>query len=339
MEKAIKDFAKQFAFKPVIENGRHLKKYARIIIAGMGGSHLGGDILKLLKPELNIVIHSDYRLPHIASEDRKKTLVILSSYSGNTEEVLDAWSVARKSKLSVAAISTGGKLLDLAKKAGVPYIELPNTNIQPRMALGFNVMAIAKLIGEEKLIRELSKLAATLSPEAYVGTGRILSEKLRGRVPVIYASSRNYALAYNWKIKFNETGKIPSFCNVLPELNHNEMNGFSAGRPPAGRQGSSSGGDVNSKIRGLSKSFYFIFLKDKDDHPRIWKRMLVLAKLLGARGLPVEIRELNDKNQYKKIFGSLLTADWSAYYVALIFGRDPEQVPMIEEFKLLMEKR
>ncbi|HEY4523465.1 MAG TPA: SIS domain-containing protein [Candidatus Paceibacterota bacterium] len=323
MYKSIKDFAKQFAFKPLVQNARRLRKHERAIIIGMGGSHLGADIAKLLKPELEIMVHSDYGLPHISSADRKKTLVMFSSYSGNTEEVLDAWSVARQSKLSVAAVSTGGKLLDLAKKAGVSYVELPNTNIQPRMALGFNVLAIAKLLHEEKMTRDLSMLALLLSPEAYAGTGKLLSEKLFGKVPVIYTSARNRALAYNWKIKFNETGKIPAFFNVLPELNHNEMTGF----------------DVVPRTHTLSKNFYFILLKDKNDSLQVQKRMSVLAKLLKARDFSVEISELSDKNPYKKIFASLLIADWAAYYTALSYGVEPEQVPMVEEFKQLIKKK
>lgn len=322
MEKAIKDFGKQFAFRPVVQNAGRLKRCERVIIVGMGGSHLGADLIKHWQPERDIVVHTDYGLPHISSADRKKTLVILSSYSGNTEEVLDAWHVARASKLSVAAVSVGGKLLDLAKKAGVPYIELPNTNIQPRSALGFSVMAIAKLMGEEKMVRELSKLTKTLFPGSYAGTGRQLAKKLEKKIPVIYASAQNYALAYNWKIKFNETGKIPALYNVLPELNHNEMNGF----------------DAVPKTRALSKNFYFILLKDIDDRSEVQKRMSVLATLLKAHGFSIELSELHDKNIYKKVFASLLIADWAAYYTALQYGAEPEQVPMVEKFKRLVEK-
>ena len=320
MEKAIKDFGKQFAFRPAVQNARRLKKYERAIIIGMGGSHLGADLIKHWKPERDIVVHSDYGLPHTQGTDRKKTLVILSSYSGNTEEVLDAWRVTRASKLSVAAVSVGGKLLDLAIKAGVPYIELPNTNIQPRMALGFNVMAIAKLIGEEKMVRELSKLAKTLSPASYAGAGKLLAKKLEKKIPVIYASAQNYALAYNWKIKFNETGKIPALYNVLPELNHNEMNSF----------------DAVPKTRALSKNFFFILLIDKTDRPEVQKRMSVLSTLLKAHGFSIELSELIDKNIYKKIFASLLIADWAAYYTALQYGAEPEQVPMVEKFKKMI---
>lgn len=320
MEKTIKDFAKQFTFKPVAQNTKRLKHYDRVIVVGMGGSHLGADLVKLWKPEREITVYSDYGLPHVNGVDRKKTLVILSSYSGNTEEVLDAWRVARVQKLNVAVISVGGKLLDLAQKAKVPFIEMPNTGIQPRMALGFSVMSIAKLLKEEKMARELSKLATVLSPAALAGAGKVLAEKLEGHVPIVYSSAKNYALAYNWKIKFNETGKTPAFYNVLPELNHNEMNGF----------------DEVSSTRALSRNFFFVLLKDIDDRPEVQKRMSVLATLLKAHGFPIEVSELHDKNPYKKVFASLLVADWAAYYTALQYGVEPEQVPMVEKFKKMI---
>ena len=104
---------------------------------------------------------------------------------------------------------------------------------------------------------------------------------------------------------------------MFPELNHNEMSGF----------------DANERTRELSKNFYFIFLRDPDDHPKILKRIDVLKKLYGDRGLPVESIELTERNVFHAIFSSLVLADWTAYYVALQNGADPESVPMVEEFK------
>jgi len=153
--------------------------------------------------------------------------------------------------------------------------------------------------------------------------GKALAYRIKGKVPVVYSSSENAPIAYNWKIKLNETGKIPAFMNVLPELNHNEMNGF----------------DVHPSTRPLSRVFHFLLLKDKNDNEHVQKRMEVLASLYEARKLPVMTLELKGKTVLEKIFSSLLLADWLAYHTATLYKVDPEQVPLVEEFKKLIAKR
>jgi glucose/mannose-6-phosphate isomerase len=318
MSDAIKNFHKQFSYKPVIEQTKHLNKFNHYYVIGMGGSHLAADLALIWNPQLPLTIVSDYGLP---SRITKKNLVIASSYSGNTEETIDGLKIALKKKLPVVVIAVGGKLITLAKKHCLPYIQLPNTGIQPRCALGFSLRALLKILGDEKGLQESSRLAQTLKPDAYEKPGKALAEKLTNKIPIIYSSRQNSAIAYNWKIKLNETGKIPAFYNVLPELNHNEMNGFDA--QPATKQ--------------LCNKFHFVFLKDKNDHPRVQKRMAILERLYRERGLPVEISELRGKTAFEKMFSSLVLADWTAVYIAKHYKLESEQVPMVEEFKKLME--
>ena len=320
MNQVILDFAKQFRFAPKIENGP-LRKYKKFIVAGMGGSALAASILKTLKPELDIVTHRDYGLPFVGERDLKKTLVIASSYSGNTEETLSALEEAQKRGLAVVCIAVGGKLLEIAKGSKLPYIELPNTGIQPRSALGFSMKAMLKAMKQSELLKESRELVKILKPKELEQAGKDLAERIRGHFPVIYASRKNCSVAYNWKIKFNETGKTPAFFNVFPELNHNEMTGF----------------DVKDTSSELSAKTHFIFLKDSSDHPQIQKRMDITAKLYKDRGLPVEILELKGENETHKVFSSLVTADWAAFYTAEGYGLESEQVPMVEEFKGLIK--
>ena len=319
MKNVILNFAKQFSWEPVVENAGRFERRGRYIVAGMGGSHLAGGILKSWKPTLPLVVHHDYGLPFPDGELRWAT-VIASSYSGNTEEMLDIVGTAVRKNLSVVALSTGGRLLETARERGIPYLQIPSTGIQPRSALGFSVKALLAIAGDEDGLREASDCAHALDPQSSETTGRALAERLRGSVPIIYASQRNESIAYNWKIKFNETGKIPAFWNVLPELNHNEMNGF----------------DVKDATRELSHNFYFIFLRDPADHPRILKRMEVVEQLYKDRGLRVEVMDLVGDTAFEKIFSSLVLADWAAYYTAEGYGLESEQVPMIEEFKKLI---
>ena len=334
MYETIKNFNKQFLYEPEIINQENLVEKSEFIVVGMGGSALAPLLLKTWKPELDIIIHRDYGLPEI-SEKLKNKLIILSSYSGNTEEVIDAFLEAKENNLDMAIISTGGELLKLAKENNIPYIEMPNTGIQPRMALGFSIKAFLKLLGEENELKNISELAVNLNPTDFEEDGKALAQKLKNYIPVIYASNNNSSIVYNWKIKLNETGKIPAFYNVLPELNHNEMTGF----------------DVKDSTKELSNKFYFIILKDKKDNPKISKRMSIIEKLYKDRGLQIETIELparnafsiadaggNGKDTWHKIFSSLVLADWTAYYTALEYGLEPEQVPMVEEFKKLILK-
>jgi len=320
MYDAIKNFSGQFSYKPEIKNKEKLTKRRWYIVAGMGGSHLAADLLKVWNPYLLLFIHKNYGLPKAPDEILSNSLIIVSSYSGNTEEVLDTYEQARKRGLPLSAISIGGKLLERAEKDSIPYIRMPDTGIQPRSALGFNIKAMLALMGESDALQKIGALAQTLWPDELEQRGKELAKNLHGFMPVIYASEQNESIAYNWKIKFNETGKIPAFYNVFSELNHNEMTGF----------------DVKPKTKKLSKNFYFILLSDETDHPRIQKRMSVLKKLYQARNLPVIEIKLAGRDVFRKIFSSLILADWAAYYTAEGYDVESEAVPMIEEFKKLV---
>ncbi len=323
MYEAIKNINKQFLYEPEIINQENLVKKSSFIVVGMGGSALAPLLLKTWKTKIDIIIHRDYGLPEFLEEELKNKLIILSSYSGNTEEVIDAFKEAKEQNLNMAVISTGGELLSLAKENNVPYIELPNTyNVQPRLALGLSIKAFLKIMGEEDELKKIGGLAATLNPSDYEKDGKTLAEKMKNCIPIIYSSNNNSSIIYNWKIKLNETGKIPAFYNVFPELNHNEMTGF----------------DIKDSTKALSSKFYFIILKDSKDNPKIFKRMEVLQKLLKDRNFQVEIIELGGKDTWYKIFSSLILADWTAYYTALQYELEPEQVPMVEEFKKLISE-
>lgn len=322
MKQAIRDFPKQFSYEPVVENSGALGKHDAFMVAGMGGSHLASGLLSLQNPARDLIVHRGYGLPVLRPEDATERLFIASSYSGNTEEVLDFLDAALEQKLHVAAVSVGGALVEKACERNIPYVQLPDTGIQPRMALGFSLRAQMKLMGDDAGLSETALLTRTLMCEDCEKRGRALAQTLNGKIPVIYASAQNQPIAYNWKIKFNETGKIPAFYNVFSELNHNEMTGF----------------DALDKNRALSERFHFIFLHDAADHPRIQKRMEITKKLYENRAFPVTILQLEGKGIWERIFTSLLTADWAALFTAQQYGAEAEQVPMVEEFKRLMKR-
>ena len=320
MDEAIRGFPAQFSWEPTIENEANLPKLEKFVFIGMGGSHLAADLLCAQNPSLNAIIHTDYGLPALTDGQLRERLVVLMSYSGNTEEVLDSFQEGMNRKLALAVIASNGKLLEKAREHGIPCVQLPDTGIQPRSALGFSAKALVKLLRNDAKLAELSVLAGILEKGAFEESGKALALKLQGKIPVVYSSLRNKAIAYNWKIKLNETGKIPAFYNMFPELNHNEMTGF----------------DMVDATKPLSERFHFVFLKDAQDHPRVSRRMDICKSLYEARGFSVETVELTGVSRWERIFGSLLVADWTAYHTALAYGAEPEQVPMVEEFKKLM---
>ncbi len=320
MYEAIRNFASQLLFDPVVEAKHQLPRTDKFIVCGVGGSNLAAGLVKTARPTADLLMHRDYGLPRVPDYFLRGSLLIMSSYSGDTEEVLDAFDAAQDAHLEVAALSTGGKLIERAKERGVPYIQMPATGIQPRIALGYALCGLLKFMGEEAALAEIRALSTTFDPNVSEPRGRELAQTLKDRVPVVYASAVNLAIAYNWKIKLNETGKIPAFYNVLPELNHNEMTGF----------------DVKESSKHLSERFHFIVLEDMKDHPRIIRRAEVLEKLYRERGLKVTRIRLHGDTIWEKIFSSLILADWTAFYTAREYGLEAEQVPMVEQLKKLI---
>lgn len=321
MRESIINSAEQFGFEPKLENARRLKYAEHAILVGMGGSALAADILKAWHPEANIIIHRNYGLPELSDKDLKKRLIILSSYSGNTEEVLDAFEAARKRKLRVVIIASGGKLLQTARQEKLPYVELPRPGIQPRLAIGYSFRALLSVLGLYDELEESVLLKETLKPLELEKAGKEVAMKLKGRVPVIVAAERNFAVAYNWKILFNETGKVPAFVATLPELNHNEMTGFTG-------EGS----------RALSKNFGFVFLTDAADHPRIQKRFAVLEKIYGDKELVVQQAPVEGESRLTAIWKSIMTADWAALQTAELYKNDADDESIVEEFKKLIRE-
>lgn len=321
MRDAILKFQDQFSYEPVVENNEKLYgDHTSFLLTGMGGSHLNADLLRAVDPLFDLTVQRDYGLPEVPKEKKKHSLFIASSYSGNTEEVLYAYEEAKEQGLDMAAIAVGGKLIEMAKEDGIPYVQLPNTGIQPRSALGFSFQGLLALTGRDDVLVEVRTLADVIEPASLEDDGKELAASMKDHVPVVYCSRRNETLGWNWKIKLNETGKVPAFYNVFPELNHNEMTGF----------------DVTDESKHLSAPFHFVLLEDDEDHPKVQKRMDVVTSLYQDRGLPVTRLKLSGSTRLEKLFQSLLIADWTAVHTAALYGLESEQVPMVEEFKRMI---
>jgi len=297
-----RDFNKQFEFEPKINNLKNLKKSQDLFLAGMGGSHLSADLVKSVYPQLNLKIHSNYGLPQGIN---KESLLIVSSFSGNTEETIDSLYSALKKKIPVIIISSGGKLIEISKEKNLPYILLPNTINMPRLAIGFSLKAILKIINKKVSIK-IDNLKAEKE-------GKKIAEKIYKTIPIIYSSEKNKSVANIWKINFNENSKNPSFCNYFPELNHNEMAGF-----------------LNSK-----KTFSILMLEDELDHPKIKIRMNAFREIYKDSFEILTIKN-EEKDIWNKYFYLILLSNWTSYYLALKNKVKLEDMEMIERFKKMI---
>jgi glucose/mannose-6-phosphate isomerase len=316
MRQVIESFPKQFAFEPEIVNSEKLLKAKKFVVGGMGGSHLAADILKVWKPQLNLYVHYDYGLP--AVEEPEKVLFIASSYSGDTEETIDFFEKTIERKFPAAAVGTGGQLIEIAQKHNLPYVRFPDDALQPRLALGYSLKSLLKIIGDSGGLRESERLAQNLKPSDYEEKGKVLAKKLKDTlIAAVYVSRPNLGLALNWRIKINETAKMPAYFHVFPELNHNEIAAFYI------------------YPSGLKNNFYFLILRDKNDHPKVLKRMEILKQIYQEKNLPVAMIDLEGEGLLK-IFSSVVLADWFSYYLALERGVDPLSNPMVEKFKKLI---
>jgi glucose/mannose-6-phosphate isomerase len=319
MEETLSRFREQFSWRPEVENALKLGSYHHFIVAGMGGSHLGAWLIKKHNPELDIIIHRNYGLPPIQEGNLRNTLFIASSFSGTTEETLDAAQAAVDRGMHVAAIATGGKLLEFAREKGLPFVTIPDSGLEPRMAIGYAMKGIAKLLGDPNLESAIREGGLSVEPVRGQAQGMAIAEKLIDKIPVIWSSSANAPLGFIWKIKFNETSKIPAFCNVMPELCHNEFTGF----------------DVVDSTRAVSSKLHIIMLEDDKDHPRIQKRMRIAREMLEARGIPVERVTLEGEG-FAKVFSAALLGDWVSLGLARHYKVPNPETPLIAEFKKKM---
>lgn len=303
------------------------KKFSNLVICGMGGSALPAEILKIL-PHLNlpVVIHRSYGLPLEANEN---SLIFISSYSGNTEEEISALNEAMQKKFNIVVFSEEGEIQKIAKEKNIFFVDYPKDaeGFQPRFGLGCVFSAMLSILGDINLVpcevkEKLSALSKFLTQKnlRLEEEGKLIAEKIFGKIMIIYAPHEFRGLSYIWKINFNETSKIPAFSNCFPELNHNEMNGF-----------------LNlAKI--ADGKIMILNLFDEQGNERLLKRSKITADLLLKQNIETINIPLNGENPLQKIFSSVLLSMWTSYYLAKLYNTEPEEVKIVEDFKELLRK-
>ena len=313
-KKTILNFPAQFktGFKIAGNEKNDLNGLRNIIFCGMGGSIIPAEVLFALLPELpnNFHIHRDFGLPLWASSE---DLVICISWSGKTAETISSYAEAEKMGTRILTITKAGKLKEMAENGNKLLIVLPQENIPARSGVGYMFSALLTALTNFGIIdfklEELLNLSEKIKPSGFEKRGKELAERIGNWTPLIYSSFQNRFSAYFWKIKFNENSKIHAFWNFLPNIAHNEIEGF--------------GWD----------NFFVILLKDDKDGKLQQKKISAAAKFFEEIGIPHEIIELEGKTRLERIFNDYMLSDWVSYYLAEARRVDPAEEEMIERFK------
>ena len=298
----------------------------KVVVLGMGGSAIGGDLARslLLSQDKPILfVNRDYNLPAFVDE---KTLVIASSYSGNTEETLSAFSQALKTTCKKLAMTTGGELKALAEDGGVPVFHIDIVS-QPRAALGYSFIPLIAFLqrlgfvgdksGEvEAMTKDLEKLLGELKETVTTGSNRAkeLATKMHNRIAVIYGAGILSEVARRWKTQINENSKTWAFYETFPELNHNAVVGYQFPQ------------ELYSKI-------FVVLLRCPSLHPRILARYQITNDLLEQNAISHRFVDSHGDSQLSHMMSLIYIGDWVSYYLAILNETDPTLVKAIDYLK------
>jgi glucose/mannose-6-phosphate isomerase len=301
-------------------------KISNVVILGMGGSAIGGDIVRrlaLAESKLPVWVHRDYGLPAFVDAS---TLVIASSYSGNTEETLSAFTKSLGTRARKLVITSGGKLKHLAENKGIPAFVV-DYQAPPRAAFPYNLIPLVGifqnlgLLGDKSadlqeavdILKKLSRDFMETRPLAS-NPAKQLAAKLRGRVAVIYGAEVLSEVAQRWKAQFNENSKAWAFFESFPELNHNAVVGYEF--------------PLEAKER-----IFVLMLRSSSLRPRSLLRYEATAKLLAKAGIAYEFAEARGESALAQAMSLILLGDYSSFYLAMLNEVDPTSTDAINFVK------
>lgn len=327
MDELISGFSQQLSEALKVGFSTKISKPAKtienVVIAGMGGSAIGGTIVQdYTKPRLAIplIINSSYELPEFVSQN---SMVIICSYSGNTEEVINNFKQAIDKQAFVVCSSSGGEILTLSQEKGCPFLTIPG-GLPPRASLGYsivNILFALHLSGlmDNGFVKEVEASANLLldRQDNFKAIAADLAKKIEGKLPVIYASEQMHGVSVRWRQQINENSKLVGWDNVLPEMNHNELVGW----------------------RDRNESLAVLFLISAFDHPRV-KRRMVLSKEIIERCTPYVFEVSIAGNSYwEEAFSLIHIGDWLSFYLAKARGVDAEEVKVIDYLKSKLSEK
>lgn len=335
MQKLLRGFYRQ------IEEGVEISKsfpklysanqVTSIVLSGLGGSAIGGDLVRsYIADEIKVpfLINRNYTLPKFVDSN---TLVIISSYSGNTEETIASYKEAKKRKAKILCITSGGEVANFANKQKDPVILIPG-GLPPRAALGYSFFPLLFALGKMGFINVKKKdVAETISLLKLNSSiyGNIASDKnialqlasmLKNSLPIIFSSSDKFDVVnLRWRGQINENAKMMAYGNVFPELNHNEIVGW------------------ESIPQIMQQSSIFI-LRDEEDNSRIQSRMDITQNILQPFAGNVTEVFSEGSSLLARIFSLIHLGDWVSFYLAMMHKVDPTPVTKIDYLKSELSK-
>lgn len=289
-----------------------------ITFVGVGGSMHPAFLLKTYleniqcKKQINVV--RDYSIPAYIS---KKGFLIVISYSGNTAETLEAYQQAWKEGYQMLVITSGGKLKESAEKNSTPFILLPE-GYQPRHSIYIMLGVILQLMQNSGIIEKheglFQEAIRILKKDVFENMGRQIAEKIDAKVPLIYTTPKLGRVNERWKICFNENAKIHAFCNDIPELDHNEINGYET------KQG----------------NFHAIFLVDEEETRQHKKHISATKQIIKEYGYTTTEIVIKGPSYLSRLLTAMSIGDWATYYCSQKLGIDPIAIKTIDKLKKIL---
>lgn len=317
----------QAHYEVVVHEGSNQRRdFKNIVIAGMGGSALAADMVRVLTAgwlHLPLEVVKGYDLPGFVGEE---TLVIAVSHSGNTEETLSCYQQALDKKSCLAVMSTGGELIKRANNDNITYAQIP-AGTQPRMSTIYHLRGLLKLLHnfwviDGDLYNQVADSADWLEGEISHWTPAVpeknnlakqIAKMTIGKTLVIFGGELTWPLAYKWKISWNESAKNLAFSNQYPEFNHNEFIGWSS--------------------HPVEKPFTVFDIRSNLERARIRERMELSDRLLSGKRPKAHVLELQGRTLMQQLLWGLVLADAASIYTAILNGVNPGPVHLIEKLK------
>jgi glucose/mannose-6-phosphate isomerase len=306
----------------------------QVIIAGMGGSAIGADLLAAYVADVcpvPVIVHRDYGLPSFARGEG--TLVICSSHSGNTEETLDSFASARRSGCRVMAVCTGGELAARAKKENVPFITFEHKG-QPRAAVGFSfgiLLAIFVKLGLipdqadeiRSAVEAMKELQKRLTPsvQTTLNPAKRYAGQLMGRWVTVFGAGRLAPVARRMKGQINEIAKAVANFEFIPEADHNTLAG------------------TLHPAEVIQPHTMNLFLRAPSDHPRNRLRVDLTKQAFMLEGGNTDFLDARGDTPLAHMWTLILFGDYMAYYLAISYGVDPTSVDALVNFKNALKEK
>lgn len=297
-----------------------------VAVLGMGGSAIGADLVRGVfgdRLRVPLVTVRDYELPAFVGPG---TLVIASSYSGATEETIAALAVALERKCPVVILTTGGPLLEVARRAELPYLAFPGGG-QPRAALGYSLILLVGLLeragfmalSDVEVEAAAGATAAAVAANApdvptETNTAKQLAWSMVGRLPMVEAAGFLAPVARRWKTQLNENGKSSASWEELPEATHNAVVGYAEPEP-------------------LREHLFVVLLASPDDHPRNTLRAAISAELLAGVQIGHRVVPIPGPGRLAQACHGVVVGDFTSAYLGVLYGLDPTPVDAIAAVK------